>query len=72
MVVVTSDPLGCVSVRTSVLLPVGGAMTSLASLLSGVGAGPRLTSLCGWSRSLSTDNDEDTGTDRLGFLGTTG
>ena len=71
MVVVTSDPLGCVSVRTSVLLMAGGgAMTSLTSLLSGVGAGPRPTSRCDWSRSLSID--DDTGTDLFGFLGTTG
>ena len=70
MVVVTSDPLGCISVRTSVLLMVGGAMTSLTSLLSAVGAGPRPTSLCDWSLSLSID--DDTGTDLFGFLGTTG
>lgn len=68
MVVVTSDPLGCVSVLTSVFLTVGVGMTSLASLLRGLTAGARLASLC--DCSLSTD--DDTGTDLFGFLGTTG
>lgn len=45
MVVVTSDPLGWVSVLTSVFLTAGVGLTSLASLLSGAG-GARLASLC--------------------------
>lgn len=68
MVVVTSDPLGWVSVLTSVFLTVGVIMTSLASLLSGGMVATRLGSLC--DCSLSTD--DDTGTDLFGFLGTTG
>lgn len=67
MVVVTSDPLGWVSVLTSVFLTAGVGLTSLASLLSGAG-GARLASLCDWS--LSTD--DETGTDLFGFFGTTG
>lgn len=63
MVVVTSDPLGWVSVLTSVFLAAGVGATSLASRLSGVTAETR-------PASLSTD--EDTGTDLFGFLGTTG
>lgn len=68
MVVVTSDPLGWVSVLTSVFLTAGVGMTSLGSLLSGAAAAMRLASLCWWS--LSTE--DDTGTDLFGFLGTTG
>lgn len=68
MVVVTSEPLGCVSVLTSVFLAVCVGMTSLASLLSGATAGKRLDSIC--DCSLSTD--DDTGTDLFGFFGTTG
>lgn len=68
IVVVTSDPLGWVSVLTSVFLTVGVGMTSLASLLSGATAETRLASLC--DCSLSTD--DDTGTDLFGFLGTAG
>lgn len=69
MVVVTSDPLGWVSVRTSVVfLTAGVGMTSLASLLSGGMVEMRLGSLCDCSRS----TDDDTGTDLFGFLGTTG
>lgn len=68
MVVVTSEPLGCVSVLTSVFLTVGVTITSLASRLSAVMVVTRLASLCKWSRS----TDDDTGTDLFGFLGTTG
>lgn len=63
MVVVTSDPLGCVSVLTSVFLAAGVGTMSLASLLSGAMAAMR-------PASLSTD--DDTGTDRFGFFGTAG
>lgn len=63
IVVVTSDPLGCVSVLTSVFLTAGIAVTSLASLLSGAMAATRLASL---------STDDDSGTDLFGFFGTAG
>lgn len=63
IVVVTSDPLGCISVLTSVFLTAGVGVMSLASLLSGVMAAMR-------PASLSTD--DDTGTDLFGFFGTAG
>lgn len=63
MVVVTSEPLGCVSVLTSVFLTAGVAVTSLPSLLSGAMAAMRLASL---------STDDDTGTDLFGFFGTAG
>lgn len=63
IVVVTSEPLGCVSVLTSVFLTAGVGVTSLASLLSGAMAGMRPASL---------SMDDDTGTDLFGFFGTAG
>lgn len=63
IVVVTSEPLGCVSVLTSVFRTAGVAVTSLPSLLSGAMAAMRLASL---------STDEDTGTDLFGFFGTAG
>lgn len=63
IVVVTSDPLGCVSVLTSVFLTAGVGVTSLASLLSGAMAAIRPASLSA---------EDDTGTDLFGFFGTAG
>lgn len=63
IVVVTSDPLGCVSVLTSVFLTAGVGRRSLASRLNGA---------VGWTRLDSRSTDEETGTDLFGFFGTTG
>ncbi len=76
MVVVTSEPLGCVSILTSVFLRAWEAMISLLSLLRGwIGGDSELSRLIDWVLACSVESFLRAWaafTDRGAFLGTKG
>jgi len=76
MVVVTSEPLGCVSILTLVFLRAWEAMISLLSLLRGwIGGDSELSLLIDWALACSLDSflmAWAAFTDRGAFLGTKG